>query len=130
MWNLIRRAINRWLATLFIVIALWFGRRYAAPCFFVAIIFGAALYVRQFLPPWLLQVLFPFSLFIPVAIAVFAVYVFAWALCARAIEPTKPSGTLNWSPAEMAELPSAVDDVQENEAEIFEIYPEREDQPA
>jgi hypothetical protein len=128
-WRLVKRAIARFLAARIIVAAAWTARRYAAIASLLLLLFiGFWLIARQ-LGPWADLAGRALGLLTPALFTIAAVIAFAWATTARAIEPAKPGETLEW-PEEEREPDPEPEPEKPTDAGVYELYPDREDEPA
>jgi hypothetical protein len=104
MWNLVRRAINRWLAAIFIAAAGWFAKRYAAPVLIATVGFALFAWVNHHVGDWANGLGHFIGLIVPALLLAVSLMILVWAIQSRAIEPTPPSSTLAWGEEEMAEV--------------------------
>jgi hypothetical protein len=130
MWNLVRRAINRFLATQFIAAAGWVAARYAAILLLLLLLFIGFWLVARQLGPWADLAGRALGLLTPSLLLVVASLIFAWATTARAIEPAQLGTRLEWPEDEREPEPPGPEPPEPTDADVYELYPDREDEPA
>jgi hypothetical protein len=101
MWNLVRRAINRWLAALFMLIVGWWAKRYAGPVLVATVLFILAAIADHYLGDWASFLGVGFAVIVPFLFAAASLAVFVWSIRAHALEPVKPPSRLEWPEEEM-----------------------------